>query len=177
MPKKIARLAVETSFADVEKLIQKLVTRFREAYGIPSDEAWSAAGLGYCQAFHTFDRAKGFAFSTWVQWKVEMRLTDLMRDRAAEAVRARLTAANDLDGLAKLSPEFDVFALYSRLSKDGVKAASLALSPPLPLKLMVRSARAKGDAAVRQAVVRYLRERGWSIARIEVAFANVRRAL
>ena len=177
MRKKVARLPMETSFADVKKLIQGIVTRLHKAYHIPSDEAWSAAGLGYCQAFNTFDPTKGFAFTTWVQWKVEMRLTDLMRERAAEATRAKLTAVRDLDDIARTEAEFDVFALYSHLSRDGIKAVSLALTPPLPLKLMLRSARQKGEDAVRRAMVRYLRERGWSAARIEVTFANVRRAL
>ena len=154
----------------VKKLIAGLVGRFCRLYGLPFDEAWSAASLGFCQAYDSYDgRSK---FSTWCQWKVEKRLTDLVRERAEE--RRELTGIDMTPFRARR--QFDAASLFWRLDADGIEAVLTVLDPPGAVK--VRAKKKGGTAAAfRGAIKRHLRESGWSDHRIEKTFRKVRRQL
>lgn len=170
------RQVIEARFESVKRLIAKVVSRFCRAYGVEYGEAWGVAGLAFMQAHKSYRRRYG-AFTTWVHWKVEMALKDVIRERRIESVRIPY-ADVELDLLADCPPPpaFDEEVFLERVSRDGGTVATLVLDPPYKLRKAVKGRKAY-NRVMRQALVKRLRRQGWSQSRIRRAFISVKRSL
>ena len=152
----------------MQKLIARMVGRYCRKYGLPFDEAWSAASLGFCQAHDKYDGR--VPFPKWCAWLVEKRLVDLVRDTAAH----RLEYGYDMSQVA--TRQFDAASLFWRLDADGIEVVMITLDPPGAMK---HRARKEGNTiwAYRHALKRQLHDMGWSDERINRSFRQIRRQL
>jgi hypothetical protein len=172
-----SRNATKTWFR-CQRLIGSLVARYCKFYTLDRDEAWSAAALGFCKAFDTFERRRRVKIKTWVYWKVQGALEDLRVQKAREAKRPEVNAGDHDFGAGK-PPDFDPTRLYNRLNLKGIQVVKWILKPPRMMRRRMRELEVLPDdhAGIRRVLTWYLRCKGWSDFKIKKVFNHIKRTL
>lgn len=166
------KLASDASFEDVIRIVHKLCGPYLAA-GFDRGEVFSAAGLGFSQAFSTFDKDLGVEFRTWVWWKVEKRLLDLYKQ-----LRKRKDVTGlELDLVPKEEPTFNLEEWLEELSDDAREVAMMVFQTPTEVRLVMKELGEENPANFRQAVRELLAELGWSANRIRRTFMEIRSKL
>jgi len=175
--KTVSTMAVEETFADLEKMIYHFTYGFVRKYGLDVEEVKSAAFYGFMQAFHSYDPKVG-EFSTWVGTKVTNRVLDLLRSSIKNRKRY-LTGVDDavLDRPLEDRPGFDFETWLTTLSKDARKVARLAIREPIDVKLVRKQLGQETSEAYRTALRMVLAECGWTKNRTKRAFQEIKEAL
>lgn len=171
----IVRLAAETSYHDVRKLVQKEVSCFVKARpGFPYDQAVSAAGLAYARAYRSYDPDRA-AFTTWVAQKVRGGLLDQVEADARVWSRER--------GHARIpddvpEPEgWTVREFLEGLSDDAQQVVLLVFDQPIEVSVSLAQMGGESPVNVRSAVREFLGDLGWTAGRIASTFREIKEAL
>jgi DNA-directed RNA polymerase specialized sigma24 family protein len=151
------------TYAEIEKLLQKICWAFQRRYGGEFDDLMSTANMTWLTApAHDPERA---AYSTYIYQRV---WNALRNERRANETYHHYVGTREP---SKLMDEcYDLPGM--ELGPDAETVVGLALDPPAPLRR--DGAYAPGR---RNALVRYLRGLGWTAKRITESFDEIRSAL
>lgn len=170
------RAACQETYADVEKLIWKIVNKFVALRGGDPDEAFADASCHFMRAYTapTYDPTRT-RFSTWL-WHVVWN--GLASDRAREVRNAeRFGAAGSMDDApAGQSVPFNRENLMARLSSDARTVLRLVLDAPAEI-VEATAGLTKDGGLCRRAIRGWLAGMGWGVARISEAFSEIAEAL
>lgn len=165
---------IDDTYADVRALVGKLSSGFAMTYGTDWDETVQAAGLGFCRAYHTYDPSLGYEFNTWVGEKVYYSLLDLLRQRARHPAFDRSV---ELTEIASAERTFSLFEFLDSLSDDAKTVVYLATSPPPKVLALVKGRKKPNVTTIGACVRQFLKDSGWTAARVCESFQEIKRAL
>jgi hypothetical protein len=161
----------EHTYEEMERLIHKLVWEATRRYGLPRDDVLEAAHWGFVQAYHSFTPGLGYAFDTWMGFKIDKRIKDLLRQRATarkfEPVDPELIPQKEVK-------KFDVEDWLEKLGEDARLTAGLVLSPPMDVLATLAQIGTQTPADWRLAVREFLRDVGWNHDRMMKAFTEIK---
>ena len=154
--------ASRSALSDVERQILGIVAKHHKRFGGDFEELMSDAHLGFAEALRTFDLAKGYRFTTWCQTVIQYKLLDRFSKRKPPLP----CDETDTGTVADPHPRhFDLRKFAGELTGDALIVLRLAFE-----------ARGGPDTR-RDAVARWLKETGWTFARIAAAFDKVAEVL
>lgn len=180
---------IAQTYEDVHPLILKVCHTFRRRYGGDWDELVGEANEYFMRAYRRFNRHKG-RFSKRVAYCVWVCLLDkhrVRRSRETKLPRVRPFKRRDDGGWER---EYDVITnaaqpirfnltqLLGEVSHDAAHAIKLAVDPPPKVVRRVSQIdKLKRPKARRSALVEYLTDLGWSMARVLESFKEIAEAL
>ncbi len=175
----VANEANETTYREVERMIDGLCWSFVRRYGLDWEECRAEAALAYAQAYRSYDPARA-AFTTWCWWAVRNALCDMLRQRGRRGREFTNSMACDDDGsevplveAAEAKPPSLLSAVLSGLGEDARAVAEIVCSMPAEAML----AAGFRPERVRRSLRRRLAGLGWSLGRIAGAFGEVSEAV
>lgn len=176
---KLARMAMEETFSDLEPLLHQVVHKFSRRYpGIPHDELFSVACERFVAAYRSNKRYT--KLSTWLTNMVWWGLLDYYRSEAKQHRRNTPISSCPDNPLATLQarPRREFRHFLGDLTDDARFVALLATNLPPDIKLEARRRRPKAKEPVCQhALKEFLADLGWAAQRIAESFEEIRRAL
>lgn len=168
--------AIELSYENMEKLIQRICHDFWRCYKGSPDEILSEACEHFMRAYYSHDPELS-QFSTWMRKVVWYGLLETKVAKAACAQKRQGLHVDTLQSRYK----FDLEQFIGELSADGATAVRTALNPPIwVLRIMKRGKGTKPGPkrkAAQRAIRQVLSNKGWEDSRINKAFEEVRGAL
>jgi len=172
------------TYKDLERWVNKLIHQAAFRWpNVNTAELRSAAYLGYCVAYQTYEPDRG-AFSTWVGLKVKTAMLEYVRAQIAKAKKVEALFSQLVpDPFAFDTPEqpkskFRVNEWLHQLSPDAKKVAKLVLfDPPIDIKLLLKQFGEDRKDAYRRAIKTFLTEINWSRDRIKKAFQEIKESL
>lgn len=171
----MSKAGIESTYADVERLIWKLVHKFYRSHGAQYgtlEELYSVAGEGFCVAVNRYDRQKAKCFTTYVYMVVQHSLLQHVRT----CCKRRKTEVL-LDAPQKTTG-FNLTEFLEELSDEGKFVVQLILDSPKELLQVLFSHDDRSSARSYKAGLRkYLKEVGWLNEQISAAFAEIQEAL
>lgn len=162
------------TYGDVEKLICRLCWKAVRRHGGEFDDYRSAANEAYCDAYASFDPARGAAFATHLWWQVRGAISRVVHQTS---IQERTVAAGediDLDVLPGRR-RFDLTVFRSELSGDAREVVNMVVESPNEVWDLLHH-RDIGSC-VRGGLIRRLRDLGWTVARVAESFEEIREAL
>jgi hypothetical protein len=163
------------AYESVRLMILKEVNAVKRQFRIPEEDLIAEANLAFCEAWREYDESKG-ALTTKVWWEVLGGLTRVVR----QVVRDRKRLVRDFDLTRFPVPAgpalSDLKEVLNRLSVDGQQVVNTVFEPP---EYVLNKLRKLGVTAetVRTSIWLYLKDSGWSQARIRNAFQEVKAAV
>jgi hypothetical protein len=168
----------ELVYPGVRKLILYSVYRFWRRFGGDVDELKSEAMELFMEAIGDWTEGSGYPVKAFVRRRVWWGLMDSLEKRCQE--RRLFKPVPDFHWDLHPSREFEQFDLDSFmdvLSFDARTVAAIALQPPRAVTQLCKKQGSYSPPSMRQAMRSYLMNKGWSKARIDAAFAEVKEAL
>lgn len=170
----LARDAMAETFSDLRGVIEGLAVKTALKYRMDIDEMKSLAYEGFVEAFGTFDPKKG-TFRTHACQKVWSKLQEYHRTFMRRIV---LTKQKEYD-LSLIQDNLDdswFIDFLDSLSDDAKIVAKLTIDSP---KDIIHVIVTKGDSpAIRRSAIReYLKDIGWTAARIAESINEIGDAL
>lgn len=172
--------AMQEAYSDTVEILDRLVSRFVGCYGGDYEDLRSEADLAFMKAWDTHDYSIR-SFEAWLKLKVWRSLQENMRVRLAR--HNRLPRVHlDLDArAAEVSPApfnlGEFLEQHADLDADAKLVVGLVVNPPIPVRLATRERGEESVVNIRAAVKEYLRDDGWSKARIDASFTAVMETL
>jgi hypothetical protein len=174
------RAGAEESYRDVEHVIKATVQRFVGRYGGNYDDLLADANTAYMLGYRATLEGRNNSpdFATEIKRWVWFELFDAYRVRSQYRRKDKVVVKQDeyIELLPSRRRTFDMVEFLDELSEDAKLAAALVLETPAELAAAAR-ARGGGDHNLRCLIRAYLRGRGWSPARINASFDEIRVAL
>lgn len=175
-----ASVPLTQTFDEVRNLIYSRVNIFYRKYKLNREDLISAAFLGFMQAYDTFDPKIG-EFSTWVCHKVDNRLKDELKAVIDRQNRKTYTGFEqhylELIPKKEIYQDFDPVEWLERLNEDARRVASVVLTKPIDIKLLLGQLGGETSHNWRQALREFLAEIEWDSDRIKATFASIKEAL
>jgi hypothetical protein len=171
----LSRYAADETFADVKAFVHKLVNDFVAVYHLDKEEVISAAYFGYCQAYHTYDHST--EFTTWVGFKVNKRLLDLLRKTILERKGKVISLDDNLIDVPERSYEFNFVEWAETLSKAARTIASVAVYQPIDIRLLLAQMGEDSPSNWKYALREYCLERKWDPQWVVDAFTEIKERL
>ncbi len=168
------RKVVSQTFADVQPLLEQTVFRFRNQPWADVEEMRSEAYESYLKAYQTYDPDRA-AFSTWTVLLAQQAIRNLLRKkkRDAQLMGGRLSGQE----VCKKT-RFTVDGLMNELSADAAMVVKLTVQPPPDVKLRaIQGGGADRPTGIKSGIMEFLKDIGWSAARIAESFDEIRSAL
>jgi len=163
------RRTPEREWEQYKRLVHKEVWKQVHRYGGDREEYLSIAGEAFAVAYDTWDQEKG-AFSTHLTWTLFYAFKKSyyrhVRNKKVDVVDDEV-----FDNVAS-TPR----SIMSRLSEDAKRVAELALDTPWEILDLAKWKRNKHQT-VRNGIIRYLKNMGWSPARISEAIQEIKEQL
>lgn len=174
--------AINATFSDVEALVLATARRFAEKhyrsdprryFGGPDwEEVVCVAFEGFTLAYHSYDPSRA-KFTTWVVNRIWYHLQN---DQRAHITREKRYPREEVE--PDLMPQQEAPRFSDDLSDDARAVVRLLLEAPVDLKTAVLE---EGEEwkpeRVKQALIRTLKDFGWTALRIVEAFGEIREAL
>ena len=160
---------IESAYASVTLLLKRIVHTYQNRHGGDYDELLAEADEGFMHAYATWEPSKG-RLSTWTWHKVNSHLLNLPRQR-------QKFVCESLTGDVRSKPRFNLRAFLFELGEDAADVVGLVLESPLDIIQLCREQASEGIVTKRWALVRFLKDLGWTKNRIVSTFNEIREAL
>lgn len=169
----IQSFGVRLAYSHVDLLIHDTVHKFKRRYGGDYSDLLSVAHEGFLGACGKFKKGRKAKFSTYVRFIMWQWLLETQRRQINKESRKR-QLPEDFDVPCKPSRSFCWRKFCFENSPDAVTVLKLVFDPPE--EFSQRNTRRR-IPQIRQAIVEYLTDIGWSIYRIAEAFDEIKEAL
>jgi hypothetical protein len=164
-------------YTSVAHNIEVTVSKWSSRFNMDRDDTLSIAHEAFMSAFHSYDKAAGSEFNSWVTYLIEKKLLSYVRKQAArnQLLPRQEMEMDDLPGRATVG--FDLDDWLDGLAPDVRFLAESAVDPPPDVKAILHRLKWDTPANTRRALRAFLRECGWTWNRISKAFREVRNSL
>jgi len=169
---------IAATYEDVEKLVCWMVHKFIRRKGGRFEEWKPVADLAFVRFYYTWRPERG-SFTNWIAFNVYTELLEEQRNIARKKELAKIESV-DFEELEKRTPErtsgFKLFEFLDELGEDAKIVARLAVETPAELVQVMVELGGKPHHR-RKALRDYLRDLGWTGARISESFAEIKTIL
>jgi hypothetical protein len=170
-----SKWSVSQTYDDCERLVRWWCNRFYVACGGYFDDWLSDANLIFLAAYEEFDPELGIAFTEFLSWRLEQRLSTVVRDFKRQSAK-RVSMPND-------HPRREGFLdrIMKDLSDDGKFLLQTLIDPPVDVILGQFERRKAGRLKRGQrrsiATKEYLLDIGWKPSRVHATYRELKSCL
>jgi hypothetical protein len=174
-----AKSAAETTYKDVERMINSLCHCFAKTYGFEFDDLKSIANIAFATAYRNYDNRRKATFVTHLWHRVQSALMDYKRREDRQRARLPMRQVSNRVFNAKRVESNSSFLIdfTDNLSKDAKLVVWLVLHMPRKVERQVDRTNCRRASVFRNALRCYLKDSNWTARRITRAFVEVSEVL
>lgn len=163
----------EMAYTQTQGILNQMTERMYRYYGGHPSDWESQANWAWLQAWNNYDPSQG-EFTTYLTHTVKGAMLELLRN-----MRKQRRRAGDLteQPVSPSKNNFSPMEFMETLSRDAKILATLALDAPADIRVTVFEKGGFNRRNMRVALKEFLKELGWSLARIREAFWELGEAL
>tara|TARA_R110000765_G_scaffold361566_2_gene451752 strand:- start:189 stop:737 length:549 start_codon:yes stop_codon:yes gene_type:complete len=168
--------AIVETYTDVEPLLFKLCHQFHGRYNIPFDELCSEGRYLFMMAFRGFDPERGAKFSTWFYFVLHRQLTTYCHRQYRHLTKE--VAWDEQGDNAEVSvPVNQLMGLIEFVGQDAAEVVKLIQQSPVEIITRLLWEGRTSHHGFRLTLISYLIDMGWSRARVDNTFAEIKAAM
>lgn len=171
----LREIARDETYDEVKGLIEGLVKKFQYRHGGEFDELMGEASILYTELYRNYQRKYPFEQAIkFVVWKGLLSKARKIASRNSNLPRLHV---EDLGGMVDRH-HFDFERFKFEVSEDAATVAKIAVECPERVEALAMQRRGlNSPSSMRAAITIYLRDLGWTAARIAESFLEIGSAL